>query len=197
MRASSAGRSRPSHGSPALAMPNPRRRKTRQQDRVIASIYSVECWQLKSIAPRVCAVCNSGTGHIRPGVSSRLASPPRPAPCIGVDIRPKHQPPTPFRSTLQTSHGCIPRAIKPRGLGMKKLILAGALAFVATGAQAQYYGPGSNSQSHTSSGYTTSRGTYVQPYVATNPNSTQRDNYSATGNVNPYTGAVGTRNPRY
>jgi hypothetical protein len=34
-------------------------------------------------------------------------------------------------------------------------------------------------------------------YVATNPNSTQRDNYGATGNVNPYTGAVGTRNPRY
>jgi hypothetical protein len=80
---------------------------------------------------------------------------------------------------------------------MNKLILAGALALIATGAQAQYYGTGSNSQSHTSSGYTTNRGTYVQPYVATNPNSTQRDNYSATGNVNPYTGAVGTRNPRY
>jgi hypothetical protein len=67
----------------------------------------------------------------------------------------------------------------------------------ASGAQAQYYGTGSNSQSHTSSGYTTNRGTYVQPYVATNPNITQRDNYSATGNVNPYTGAVGTRTPRY
>ena len=78
---------------------------------------------------------------------------------------------------------------------MNKLILAAALALVATGAQAQSYG--TNSQSHTSSGYTTNRGTYVQPYVATNPNSTQRDNYSATGNVNPYTGAVGTRNPRY
>jgi hypothetical protein len=46
-------------------------------------------------------------------------------------------------------------------------------------------------------GHTMSSGTYVQPYVATNPNSTQRDNYGATGNVNPYTGAVGTRNPRY
>jgi hypothetical protein len=42
-----------------------------------------------------------------------------------------------------------------------------------------------------------SRPTYVQPHVATNPNNTQRDNFSATGNVNPYTGAVGTRNPRY
>jgi len=59
-------------------------------------------------------------------------------------------------------------------------------------------GPGLGQlQYHTSSGYTTNRGTYVQPYVATNPNSTQRDNFSATGNVNPYTGAVGTRNPRY
>jgi hypothetical protein len=37
----------------------------------------------------------------------------------------------------------------------------------------------------------------VQPYVATNPNSTQMDNYSTRGNVNPYTGAVGTRTPRY
>jgi len=37
----------------------------------------------------------------------------------------------------------------------------------------------------------------VAPHVATNPNGTQRDNYSAIGNVNPYTGAVGTRNPRY
>jgi hypothetical protein len=80
---------------------------------------------------------------------------------------------------------------------MNRLILAGALALVATAAQAQYYGTGSNPNSHTSSGYTTNRGTYVQPYVATNPNSTQRDNYSATGNVNPYTGATGTRTPRY
>jgi hypothetical protein len=31
----------------------------------------------------------------------------------------------------------------------------------------------------------------VQPHQQTNPNSTLRDNYSATGNVNPYTGAVG------
>jgi hypothetical protein len=80
---------------------------------------------------------------------------------------------------------------------MNKLLLAAALTIAATGAQAQYYGSGSNPNSHTSSGYTTNRGTYVQPYVATNPNSTQRDNYGATGNVNPYTGAVGTRNPRY
>jgi hypothetical protein len=80
---------------------------------------------------------------------------------------------------------------------MKRLILAGAIALAATAAQAQYYGTGSNPNSHPVQGHVTSSGTYVQPYVASNPNSTQRDNYSATGNVNPYTGTVGTRNPRY
>jgi hypothetical protein len=83
---------------------------------------------------------------------------------------------------------------------MKMLLAAGALMLLATAAQAQYngnYGTGSNPSSHSVQGHTTSSGTYVQPYVATNPNSTQRDNYGATGNVNPYTGAVGTRNPRY
>ena len=76
---------------------------------------------------------------------------------------------------------------------MKKLILAGALLLAATGVQAQ----GTNPNSHVVQGHATTGGTYVQPYAATNPNSTQRDNYSATGKVNPHTGAVGTRNPRY
>jgi hypothetical protein len=80
---------------------------------------------------------------------------------------------------------------------MKKLIIVGTLVLIATTAQAQYYGTGSNPNSHSVQGYTTSTGTYVQPHQQTNPNSTQRDNYGATGNVNPYTGVVGTRNPRY
>jgi hypothetical protein len=79
---------------------------------------------------------------------------------------------------------------------MKQIILAAALAIVATAAQAQY-GTGSNPNSHPVQGYTAPSGAYVQPHQQTNPNNTQRDNYSATGNVNPYTGAVGTRNPRY
>ncbi len=58
-------------------------------------------------------------------------------------------------------------------------------------------GTGSSSSSHSVEGYTTNRGTYVAPYHATNPNATQRDNYSATGNVNPYTGAVGSRAPQH
>ena len=80
---------------------------------------------------------------------------------------------------------------------MKKLILAAALALAATAAQAQYLGTGSNPNSHPVQGYTTNNGTYVAPHQQTNPNSTQRDNYSATGNVNPNTGAVGTRNPQH
>jgi hypothetical protein len=80
---------------------------------------------------------------------------------------------------------------------MKKLILAAALTLSATAAQAQYTGTGSNPNSHGVSGYTTSSGTYVAPHMQTNPNGTQRDNYSATGNVNPYTGAVGNRTPKY
>jgi hypothetical protein len=78
---------------------------------------------------------------------------------------------------------------------MKQLILAGALA--ATGAQAQYLGTGSNPNSHPVQGYTAPSGTYVPPHQQTNPNTTQTDNYGARGNVNPYTGAVGTRNSRY
>jgi hypothetical protein len=41
-------------------------------------------------------------------------------------------------------------------------------------------------------GYTRSNGTYVQPYYRSSPNGTVRDNFSYKGNVNPYTGAVGT-----
>jgi hypothetical protein len=80
---------------------------------------------------------------------------------------------------------------------MKKLIIVGTLLLIATGAQAQYLGTGSNPSSHPVQGYTTSTGTYVPPHQQTNPNGTQRDNYGATGNLTPYTGAAGTRNPRY
>ena len=76
---------------------------------------------------------------------------------------------------------------------MKQIMLAAGLALAATAAQAQ----GTNPNSHPVQGYTTTGGTYVQPHQQTNPNNTQRDNYSATGNVNPNTGAVGTRTPKY
>lgn len=88
---------------------------------------------------------------------------------------------------------------------MKILAIATILALSAGAAQAQYYGnrsssyggygTGSNSSNHAVSGYTTQSGTVVQPHYQTNSNSTQLDNYGTRGNVNPYTGQVGTRSP--
>jgi len=100
--------------------------------------------------------------------------------------------------TLPSLHGCVTPTPKPRGgLEMTKWILAAVLAFTATTASAQYTGTGSNQSSHPVQGYTAPNGTYVPPHQQTNPNSTQTDNYGTRGNVNPYTGAVGTRTPKY
>ena len=69
---------------------------------------------------------------------------------------------------------------------MKKLILAllaAALLAPAISAQVRV------------KGYIRSDGTYVAPHYRSSPNSTTLDNYSTKGNVNPYTGEVGTKNP--
>jgi hypothetical protein len=44
-------------------------------------------------------------------------------------------------------------------------------------------------------GYTTRRGTYIAPSHRTSPDHTRANNWSSRGNVNPYTGRVGTKNP--
>jgi hypothetical protein len=44
--------------------------------------------------------------------------------------------------------------------------------------------------------HVTKKGKYVAPTRATNPNKTQRDNYSSKPNVNPYSGKQGTREPK-
>jgi hypothetical protein len=54
-------------------------------------------------------------------------------------------------------------------------------------------GTGSSSSSHAVRGYTTKRGTYVAPHRQTNPDHTQRNNYSTKGNVNPSNGKTGTK----
>ena len=43
------------------------------------------------------------------------------------------------------------------------------------------------------SGYYKDNGTYVDSYVRTSPNSTNWDNFSTSGNSNPYTGSTGYR----
>ena len=87
---------------------------------------------------------------------------------------------------------------------MKTLTAIALLLATVSAASAQYiqtnpyaYGTGSNPNSHAVQGYTTHNGTYVAPHVQTNPNNTQLDNYNTRGNLNPYNGQIGTRQPRY
>ena len=44
-------------------------------------------------------------------------------------------------------------------------------------------------------GYYRADGTYVPGHYRTTPNGTAADNYSSKGNVNPYTGQPGTKDP--
>ena len=78
-------------------------------------------------------------------------------------------------------------------------LLAAVIAWTAP-ADARGSGSGRISSGRSSSGgvhstrsYTTKSGKTVRAYKATNPNGTQRDNFSAKGNVNPYTGKRGTK----
>jgi len=49
--------------------------------------------------------------------------------------------------------------------------------------------------SHSVRGYTRKDGTYVAPHMQTNPDSSRTNNWSSRGNVNPYTGKIGTVDP--
>lgn len=46
-------------------------------------------------------------------------------------------------------------------------------------------------------GYTKRDGTYVAPHQRSDPNRTQRDNYSSKPNVNPYNGKKGMKEPTH
>lgn len=59
------------------------------------------------------------------------------------------------------------------------------------------YGTSVNTFTTTVSGYTRSNGTYVEPYVRTQRNSTNHDNFSTSGNMNIYTGTSGSRAKDY
>lgn len=49
--------------------------------------------------------------------------------------------------------------------------------------------------SHSVRGYTTRTGKYVPSHHATNRNGSKLDNWSTKGNINPYTGKIGTKSP--
>ena len=55
----------------------------------------------------------------------------------------------------------------------------------------------SNSSVRFQNGYIKSNNAYVQPHYKTNKNSTNRDNFSVSGNSNPYTGKKGSRAEDY
>ena len=85
---------------------------------------------------------------------------------------------------------------------MKSLTAIALLLATVSGASAQYGSPNVmggavNPNNHYVQPHVTQQGTYVAPHYQTNPNRTQMDNYGTRGNVNPYTGQVGTRYPRY
>jgi hypothetical protein len=66
-----------------------------------------------------------------------------------------------------------------------KTVLALTLMLTASVASAQVH----------VSGYTKKDGTYVAPHQRSTPNDMTLDNYSTKGNINPYTGKLGTKNP--
>jgi len=72
---------------------------------------------------------------------------------------------------------------------MRKLLLISCLILMAGVASAQT----NSGYSYVRGYFKPSTGTYVQPYFRTNINSTNWDNYSTQGNVNPWTGSTGIR----
>jgi hypothetical protein len=92
---------------------------------------------------------------------------------------------------------------------MKFWIIAASIILASSG-MAEAKGSGGHSHSSSSStshskssstttgyhevrGYTRKDGTYVAPHYQTDPNGTRNDNWSTTGNVNPFTGKEGTK----
>lgn len=71
----------------------------------------------------------------------------------------------------------------------------GSTSYGSSNYGTSYYGVNTNSTYV--NGYTKSNGTYVQGHYRSSQNSTNHDNYSTSGNYNPYTGSAGTRAKDY
>ena len=76
-----------------------------------------------------------------------------------------------------------------------KIVATAALLMMAMSLPSLAQGYGANPNDHEVSGYTNSHGTYVEPHYQTNPNGSTYDNYETRGNLNPHTGAYGSRSP--
>lgn len=74
---------------------------------------------------------------------------------------------------------------------MKFLSTLLVLAFVSPGMMAQ-----TNPKTHRVKPHVKKDGTYVPPSTRTSPNKTEKDNFGAKGNTNPYTGKKGTKIPK-
>lgn len=85
----------------------------------------------------------------------------------------------------------FPQLIKNNQLMFKKYLLLFWILLSCLG----FVSAQTNSKHVSVSGYTRKDGTYVQPYFRTVPNSTNRDNFSTRGNINPYTGKIGWIDP--
>ena len=64
-----------------------------------------------------------------------------------------------------------------------------------SGGRSSHIGPGTGSShsSHSVSGYVRKDGTYVAPHHQSNPDTNFNNNWSTKPNINPYTGAPGTK----
>jgi hypothetical protein len=78
------------------------------------------------------------------------------------------------------------------------LFVVGAFLFSLLGFQASAASHGGVSHSGGAvhvGGYTKANGTHVEPHMRSAPDHTTANNWSTKGNVNPYTGKPGTKNP--
>lgn len=82
------------------------------------------------------------------------------------------------------------------GLATIALVLATEGTSFAKG-KSSFGSTSSRSSSVYVRGHTTKSGTYVPSHRRTYADSTQRNNWSSKPNVNPYTGKLGTKTPRY
>lgn len=84
-------------------------------------------------------------------------------------------------------------------IGIITLIMSEQLAHARRSGGSKIGSSGSYSKSSGSSirvrGYTTRSGGYVSPHYRSRADRTRLNNWSTRGNINPYTGKVGTQRP--